>query len=96
MRMMLQSLHPTVKYDEEADFSTQNLGITGDFNQSFSAEAKQPGVNEFFILQCKLSQESRHCENNVRIWDAKKFFLAPIEPTKAGVGLHLGQCLLQV
>jgi len=87
MWMMFQFLCPGMENAEEADLSSQEFGIAGDLNQRFSAEAKQHRVNELLVLQCKLSQETRHCENNVRVWDRKKFFLAPIDPTKAGVGL---------
>ena len=76
-----------MEHAEEADLSTQEFGIAGNFNQRFGAEAKQHGVDEFFVLQCKLSQETRHCENNVRIGDGKKFLLSPIDPTKTSVGL---------
>jgi hypothetical protein len=41
-------------------------------------------------LQCELSQKAGHCENDVRIRGWKKFFLPPVDPTKAGVGLALG------
>jgi len=87
MRMMLQLLSPTMKHAEEANFRSQEFGIAGDFNQRFSAEAKQHRVDELLVLQCELRQKRGHCEYNMRIGNGKKFFLPPIDPTKAGVGL---------
>ena len=87
MRMMLQLLSPTMKHAEEADFRSQDFGITGDLNQRFSAEPKQHCVDELLVLQCELRQKSGHREDNMRIRNWKKFFLPSIDPTKAGVGL---------
>jgi hypothetical protein len=60
MRMMLQFLSPTMEHAEEADLSSQEFGIAGDINQRF--RAKQHRVNELLVLQCKLSQKTRHYE----------------------------------
>ena len=87
MRMMLQLLSPTMKHAEEADFRSQAFGISGDLNQRFSAESEQHRVDELLVLQRELRQESGHCEDNMRIWNRKKFFLPSIDPTTAGVGL---------
>ena len=87
MRMMLQLLGPTMKHAEEADFRSQEFGITGDLNQRFSAEPEQHCVDELLVLQCELRQKRGHCEYNMRIWNRKKFFLPSIDPTSAGVGL---------
>jgi hypothetical protein len=90
MRVMAQLLSPAVKHAEEADLSSQKFGITGDLHQRFSAEPKQHGVDELFVLQCKLRQKTRHCEHNMGIRNGKKFFLPSIDPTTAGVGLAFG------
>ncbi len=87
MRMMLQLLSPRMKHAEEANFRSHALGITGDFNQRFSAEPKQHCVDEFLILQCELRQKRGHCEYSMRIWYGKKFLLPSIDPTTASVGL---------
>ena len=87
MRMMHQLLSPTMKHAEEANFRSQEFGITGDLNQRFSAEPKQHCVDELLVLQCELRQKRGHCEDNMRIWNGKKFFLPSIDPTTAGVGL---------
>jgi hypothetical protein len=87
MRMMLQSLGPGMEHAEEADLSSQEFGISGDFDQRFSAEAKQHRVDELLVLQCKLRQKTRHCEDNMCIGNRKKLFLPSFDPTKAGVGL---------
>ena len=87
MWMMLQSLSPTVKHAEEADLSSQEFGIAGDLSQRFSAEPHQHRVDEFLVLQCELRQKRGHREDNMRIWNGKKFFLPSIDPTTAGVGL---------
>jgi len=87
MRMMLQLLSPTMKHAEEADFRSQAFGISGDLNQRFSAESEQHRVDELLVLQRELRQESGHCEDNMRIWNRKKFFLPSIDPTTASVGL---------
>ncbi len=87
VRMMLESLTPGVKHAEEADLSSQEFEIAGDLNQRFSTEAKQHCVDEPFVLQSELRQETRHSEHNMCLWNRKKFFLPSIDPTKAGVGL---------
>ena len=87
MRMMLQLLSPTMKHAEEANFRSQYFGITGDLNQRFSAEPEQHCVDELLVLQCELRQKRGHREDNMRIWNRKKFFLPSIDPTTAGVGL---------
>ena len=90
MRMMHQLLSPTMKHAEEANFRSQEFGITGDLNQRFSAEPKQHRVDEFLVLQCELRQKRGYCEYNMRIRNGKKFFLPSIDPTTAGVGLAFG------
>jgi len=87
MRMMLQLLSPTMKHAEEADFRSEEFGISGDLNQRFSAEPKQHCVDELLVLQCELRQKSGHREDNMRIRNWKKFFFPSIDPTKAGVRL---------
>ena len=39
-----------MKHAEEANFRSQAIGITGDFNQRFSAEPKQYCVDELLVL----------------------------------------------
>jgi hypothetical protein len=87
VRMMLQLLSPSMKHAEEADFRSQPFGISSDFYQRFSAEAKQHRVDELLVLQCELRQKRGNREDNMRIWNRKKFFLPSIDPTTAGVGL---------
>ena len=87
--MMLHGLRPGMEHAEEADFGAESLGIAGDFDQRFGAEAQQHRVDELLILQCELCQRTGHGENDVGIGDGKEFFLAPRNPTKAGVGLTL-------
>ena len=67
MRMMLQLLRPTMKHAEKANFRSQAFGITGDFNQRFSAEPKQHCVDELLVLQCELRQKRGHGEYSMRI-----------------------------
>jgi hypothetical protein len=52
-----------------------------------SAEAQQHRVDELLVLQCKLRQNPRHCKDDVRVRNRKKFFLPRVDPTHAGVGL---------
>ena len=63
------------------------LHNTGNLDQRFSAETQQQCVDEFLVLQCELCQKPRHRENDVSIGDRKKFFLSPLDPTPASVGL---------
>ena len=51
MRMMLQSLVPSVEHAEEADLGSKVPGIAGDLQQSCSAGMKQQVVDQTFILQ---------------------------------------------
>ncbi len=76
-----------MKHTEEANFRSQAFGITGNFNQRFSAEPDQHCVDELLVLKCELRQKRGHCEDNMRIGYGKKFFLPSINPTTAGVGL---------
>src|SRR5512143_223224 len=87
--MMLHGLRPGMEHAEEADFGAESLGIAGNFHQRCGAEAQQHRVDELLILQCELCQRTGHGENDVGIGDRKKFFLPPVDPTKAGIGLTL-------
>ena len=87
MGMVLQPLCPGMEHAEKADFSSQKFGIAGDFNQRFSAKAQQHRVDELLILQCNLSQEPRHCKDNMRVRNRKKLSLSLLDPTNANICL---------
>ena len=87
--MMLHGLGPGMEHTEESDLGAEAFGIAGDFDQCFSTEAQQHRIDELLVLQRELGQKTRHRENDVGIGDGKKFFLPPVDPTKAGIGLTL-------
>src|SRR6516225_1176397 len=51
MRMMLESLVPSVEHAEEADLGSQVPGIASDLQQSGSAGVKEQVVDHPFVLQ---------------------------------------------
>src|SRR6266436_9281945 len=55
MRMMLQSLVPSMEHAEEADLRAEVTRIASDLQQSCSAGVKQQVIDQPFILQCERS-----------------------------------------
>jgi hypothetical protein len=87
MRVMFHFLRPGMEHTEEADIRSQEFGIASDLNQSFGTEAKQHCVNELLVLQGKLRQKTRYREYNMSVWNRKKLFFPPMNPTTTGVSL---------
>ena len=67
MRMMLQSLVPSVEHAEEADLGSKMPGIAGDLQQSCSTGVKQQVIDQPFILQGELSEFPWQGEDDVHI-----------------------------
>src|SRR5258707_6228287 len=51
MRVKFEFLSPAVQHAEEADFSTEMLGITSDFQKRFRTGAQQEIVDDRLVLQ---------------------------------------------
>jgi len=90
MRMMLQSLVPSVEHAEEADLGSQVPGIASDLLQSCSAGVKQQVVDQPFILQCQRSQFPRQGEDDVHVAGGQQLPFPRLKPALAGVALASG------
>src|SRR6266571_4208841 len=87
MRMMLQSLIPSMEHAEEADLCAQVVGIASDLQQGFGTGVKQQLIDESFVLQCEWSEFPRQCEDYVYVAGGQQFPLPSLEPAQAGVAL---------
>ena len=67
MRMMLQSLVPSMEHAEEADLGSKVAWIAGDLQQSCSTGVKQQVVDQPFILQGERSEFPWQGEDDVHI-----------------------------
>jgi hypothetical protein len=62
MRVKFEFLSPAVQHAEEADFSTEMLGIARDFQKGFRTGAKQEIVEDLLVLQDQRGQMTRKRE----------------------------------
>src|ERR1700693_4911992 len=90
MRMMLQSLVPSMEHAEEADLRAEVAWIAGNLQQSCSTGVKQQVIDQPFILQCEGSEFPRECEDDVDIEGGQQFLFPCLEPAQAGIALALG------
>ena len=90
MRMMLQSLVPSVEHTEEADLGPKVPGIAGDLQQSPSTSVKQQVIDQPFILQCERSEFPRQGEDDVHVAGRQQLSFPRLEPAQASVALTLG------
>jgi len=67
VRMMLQSLVPSVEHAEEANLGSKVPGIASDLQQRCSAGVKQQVVDQPFILQCERSEFPWQGEDDVHV-----------------------------
>src|SRR5208283_453883 len=56
MRVKFKFLTPGMQHAEEADFCTEMLGITSDFQKCFRTGAKQKIVDDLLVLQRQRGQ----------------------------------------
>jgi len=90
MRMMLQSLVPSMEHAEEADLRTEVTWIASDLQQSCSAGVKQQVIDQPFILQCERSEFPWQGEDDVHVAGGQQLAFPRLEPAPAGVALTLG------
>src|ERR1035438_1553134 len=67
MGMMLKFLAPGMQDAEESDLSAETLGISGDLDQRFGAEAEQQSIHHFLVLQGQRRQFVWERENDVGV-----------------------------
>ena len=89
MRVKFEFLTPGMQHAEEADFSTEMLGIARDFEKGFRTGAKQEIVEDFLVLQDQRSQMTRKREDNMDVLRRKKFPTTLFQPTFASSCLTL-------
>jgi hypothetical protein len=78
-----------VQHAEEADFSTEMLGISRDFKKGFRTGAKQEIVEHLLVLQDQWSQPVGQCEDNMDVTRWEKLLLTRCEPAIASSCLTL-------
>jgi hypothetical protein len=81
-----------MKDAEEADLRPEILGIASDFEQGLGAGTEEQAVEEPLVLQGEGCQPMREGEDEVGGRGRQDFPATRLDPTVAGVGLHLGQC----
>ena len=87
---MEQILPPGVEYGEEADLSTQVLGVGGDDLQCFRSGPEENAVNGFSVLKSDGGNLFRHRENNMEIIALEKLRFSFLDPLRSGQRLALG------
>ena len=90
MRMMLQSLVPSMEHAEEADLRTEVTWIASDLQQSCSAGVKQQVIDQPFILQREGSEFPWQSEDDVHIASGQQLSFPRLEPVQACIALTLG------
>jgi hypothetical protein len=78
-----------VQHAEEADFSTEMLGISRDFKKGFRTGAKQEIVEHLLVLQDQWSQPVGQCEDNMDVTRWEKLLAPRCEPAIASSCLTL-------
>jgi hypothetical protein len=89
MRVKFEFLSPTVQHAEEADFSTEMLGIARDFQKSFRTGAKQEIADDLLVLQDQWSQPVGQREDNMDVTRWEKLLAPRCEPAIASSCLTL-------
>ena len=67
MGMMLKFLIPGVQDAEETDLAAKMPGVTGYFEQSFSAGSEQQVIDDLFVLQGQRRQFSWQGEDHMHV-----------------------------
>jgi hypothetical protein len=67
VRMMLHFLVPGMEHAEEADLSSEVLGVSGDFHQRCGADLEQKIVNELLVLQRQRSEFVWQRKHDMRV-----------------------------
>src|SRR3989449_665536 len=90
MRMMLQSLVPSMEHAEEADLRAEVTRIASDLQQSCSAGVKQQVIDQPFILQCERSEFPWQGEDDVHVAGGQQLPFPRLKPALAGIALASG------
>src|SRR5207302_11370626 len=90
MRMVKQVLAPTVKHGEEANLSTQVLGIGGDGAQGRGGGPEQNGIDHFLILVGDRGNLFWQRKDHVKILGMEKFGTTVFKAFRAGERLRSG------
>jgi hypothetical protein len=87
--MRLQGLSPGMQNAEEADLSTEMLGIGSHLEQCGGAGFKQQGEENLLVLPDQGDQGVRDTEDEVIVADRQQFLLSGTQPLLPSVGLAL-------
>jgi hypothetical protein len=90
MRVSFEFLTPAVQHAEKADFRTETLGISSDFEKSFRACAKQEIVEDLPVLQHQRGQMTGKREDHMDVASGEQFLATCFDPTVARSDLTLG------
>ncbi len=89
MRVDVEFLTPGVQHTEEADFCTEMLGITSDFEKGFRTSVKQEIVDDLLVLQNQGSQMTGKRKDHMHVRGREQFLATCCEPAVASPGLTL-------
>ena len=85
--MMIEALCPRVQNSEEADLSSETLGIGGHFQKSPSDGTEQKAINDLWVLQGEGCQFVRQSKYNMRIGNRQELLFAVGKPLVACPGV---------
>src|SRR5262245_33124009 len=88
--MRLQGLSPSMQDAEEAEVSTEMLGIGRHLEQGGGTGFKQQGEENPLVLPDQGDQGVRDAKDEVIVADRQEFLLARAQPFLPGIGLALG------
>src|SRR5260370_10779880 len=89
MRVQFEFLTPGMQHAEEADFCTEMLGISCDFQKGFRTGVKQEIVDDLLVLQNQGGQMTRKSEDHMNVTRPEKLLTARREPAIASSCLPL-------
>lgn len=95
MRMMKQSLSPSVQHGEESDFGAEVFGIGGDLEEGLSRSTKQQAVEQSLILQCQRGQDMGQGEYDMIVRNRQQFGRALGQPALSCCRLALWAVAIQ-
>src|ERR1039457_4746155 len=89
MRMVLQSLSPTVQDGQDSDLCPQALGISRNGTDRFRDRPEQNAVDDLLVLVGNRGDLCRQAEDNVKILDRQEVALTVLQPPLLGQALAL-------
>src|SRR5512140_3834385 len=87
MGMEMEVLPPTMQDREEADFSTQMIGVRRDRLQCFRRGLEEYAKHDLFILVSDRGDLFRHSEDHMKIGNLEKFRLPVLDPLRPSQAL---------